>query len=339
MQKRVFHQVRYPARSVVHNVPTQMLALKCLPAALAMTMLSAMQADDRALVGDRVRKLTRESAWKLTQTIPIRFTTFHPQGMVKVRDTLYVSSVEVNVRTRRYPQPIDGYDRDTGEGIGHLFKIDMNGNLLFDLKLGQGAIYHPGGIDFDGRHLWVPVAEYRPDGRSIVYRVDPDTMKPTEALRFADHIGAVVYNTDDDTLHGVSWGSRRFYRWTLGRDGRVSNAAMTPEALRRPNPSHYVDYQDCKYVGRRQMLCTGVTEIRQTPDGEPFRLGGMDLIDLGDARPLHQVPVLLWTSSGLDMTHNPSWLTPTATGLRAYFIPEDNRSAVYIYDVALQTDG
>lgn len=312
-----------------------MFRLESLSAVVALVGMSSTQAGDRTLVGDRVQRLTRESAWKLTQTIPVRFTTFHPQGMVKVRDTLYVSSVEVKVRTKRHPQLIDGYDRDTGEGIGHLFKIDMNGNLRSDLMLGEGAIYHPGGIDYDGRHLWVPVAEYRPNSRSIIYRVDPDTMKATEVFRFADHIGALVYNTDDDTLHGVSWGSRRFYRWTLGPGGRLINATMTPEALRKSNPSHYVDYQDCKFAGRRRMLCTGVTEIRQAATGEPFRLGGMDLIDLGDGRPLHQVPVLLWTTSGMDMTHNPSWFAATATGLRAYFMPEDDRSTVYVYDLSI----
>ena len=41
---------------------------------------------------------------------------------------------------------------------------------------------------------------------------------------------------------------------------------------------------------------------------QPFRLGGIELVDLRDARPLHQVPVPLWTSGGLDMTHNPVWL-------------------------------
>jgi hypothetical protein len=60
----------------------------------------------------------------------------------------------------------------------------------------------------------VPVAEYRPNSRSIVYRVDPATMKADEVFRFPDHIGGIVRNTDDNTLHGVSWGSRRFYRWT-----------------------------------------------------------------------------------------------------------------------------
>jgi hypothetical protein len=82
--------------------------------------------------------------------------------MVKIGDTLFVSSVKIKVPTKRFPQPVDGYDRDTGEGVGHLLKIDMKGNLIADITLGERTIYHPGGIDYDGRYLWVPVAEYRP---------------------------------------------------------------------------------------------------------------------------------------------------------------------------------
>jgi len=76
-----------------------------------------------------------------------------------------------------------------------------------------------------------------------------------------------------------------------------------------------------------------VTELRQPQDGSPFRLGGIDLVNLEDGRPVHQVPVLLWTAGGLDMTHNPVWIEPSAIGLRAYFMPEDDRSTLYIYDV------
>ena len=271
-------------------------------------------------VAERVVKLTRESKWTLVSSVPVAFPTYHPQGMVKIGDALFVSSVEVR-------------DRQAAKGTGHLFKMDRAGKLLDHLELGEGAIYHPGGLDYDGSHIWVPVAEYRRDSRAIVYRVDPDTMKATEILRFADHIGAVVHNTDDRTLHGVSWGSRRFYRWTLDRGGRVSNGTTPPERLRTLNPSHYVDYQDCKYVGGRRMLCSGVTEIRQRPGAPPFRLGGIDLVDLRDGRPLHQVPVLLWTAGGLDMTHNPAWIEPSATGLRAYFMPEDNASTLYVFEV------
>jgi hypothetical protein len=314
----------------------------------ASALLPAVQPDVRSTVAERVMKLTRDSSWTLVGSVPIGFTTHHPQGMVKIGDTLFVSSVEIKVRTTRLPRPVDGYDRDTGEGVGHLFKIDMAGNLIADLRLGEGTIYHPGGIDYDGTNIWAPVAEYRPNSRSIVYRIDPGTMKPTEMFRFGDHIGAIARNTDENTLHGVSWGSRRFYRWTLDKNGRVTNAGVPPERLRTLNASHYLDYQDCKYAGRRRMLCTGVTEMRQTPDTSPFRLGGIDLVDLADGRPVHQVPVLLWTAGGMDMTHNPAWIEPfdsaqgrpfdskARSGLRAYFMPEDDKSTLYIYEVDLK---
>ncbi len=295
-----------------------------------------VQADSRLTIADRVAGLTRDSSWKPVASVPMRFPTYHPQGMVKIGDTLYLSSVEIKVPPRRLPQTVNGYDRDAGEGVGHLFKIDMAGNLITDLVLGEHAIYHPGGIDYDGQHIWVPVAEYRPNSRSIVYRVDPGTMKATEVLRFADHIGALVHNTDAGTLHAVSWGSRRFYRWTLGSNGRVTNAGAEPERIRTLNTSHYVDYQDCKYVRRQRMLCTGVAELRQSPGARPFRFGGIDLVNLADGRPLHQVPLLLWTSGGMDMTHNPAWFEPSANGLRGYFMPEDDTSTLYVYEVEVK---
>jgi hypothetical protein len=305
----------------------------CVIVVAAAVASPAAAPDTRLTIAERVVRLTRDSTWKRVASVPIAFRTYHPQGMVKIGDTLFVSSVEVTVPTRRLSQPAGRYDRDAGEGVGHLFKLDVKGNRIADVRLGEGTIYHPGGIDYDGTHIWVSVAEYRADSRSIVYRVDPETMKATEMLRFADHIGAIVHNTDDRTLHGVSWGSRRFYRWTLGSDGRVTNAGVPPEKLRTLNRAHYLDYQDCKYVGDRRMLCTGVTEMRQAPDAPAFRLGGIELVNLADGRPLHQVPVLLWTAGGLDMTHNPVWIEPSATGLRGYFMPEDHQSTLYIFDV------
>jgi hypothetical protein len=283
---------------------------------------------------DRATRLTRASIWTMVDSFPLGFKTHHPQGLVRIGDAFYLSSVEITTRTKPYAQPVSGYDRDTGEGTGHLFKFDKAGRLLADLRLGEGAMYHPGGIDYDGRYIWVPVAEYRPNSRAIVYRVDPATMKGTEVLRFADHIGALIHNTDERTLHGASWGSRRFYRWTLDDAGRVTNGGIAPETLRTLNPSHYLDYQDCKYAGGRRMLCTGVTEMRTAPAAPPFRLGGIDLVNLADRRPIHQVPVLLWTTGGLNMTQNPVWLEPSAgDGLRAYFVPEDDTSTVYVYEV------
>jgi len=267
-----------------------------------------------AVVANRVAQLTRTTKWMRVAALPIGFNTFHPQGMVKIGGALFVSSVEV-------------HDRGAGKGVGHLFKINAaDGALIVDRILGEGAIYHPGGIDYDGKDIWVPVAEYRPDSRSILYRVNPESMAAIEVLRANDHIGAIVHDVDDRSLHGVSWGSRRFLQWTPNQRGKwVPGRTIA-------NPSHYLDYQDCKYAGRHRMICGGVTELRQSPDVPPFRLGGIDLVDLTTGRPLHQSPMLLWTANGLDMTHNPLWIEATGAGLRAYFMPEDEHSTLYVFE-------
>jgi hypothetical protein len=292
----------------------------------AMTGVSAVQPapSPGTEIVRRIAALTRGSVWTLAASVPLDFPAYHPQGLVKIGDTFHMTAV----------------DR---AGLGYLFKISATGRLVSSIKLGEGAMYHPGGIDYDGTSIWVSVAEYRPDSRSIVYRVDPDTMKAVEVFRFEDHLGAIVHNTDDKTLHAVSWGSRRFYRWPLGRDGRPTNLAVPPADLRTLNRSHYVDYQDCKYAGARRMICTGVTEIRPpvaaaraggTADAAArFRLGGIEVVNLEDGRPEYQVPVNVWTASGLVMTQNPVWLEPHGEGLRGYFVPEDDRATLYVYDV------
>ena len=312
------------------KVRTMFLTL-CAVGFATLSSLAAAAGPD-TVVSDRVKQLTRGTQWKQTAAIPIGFDTQHPQGMVKIGDDFYVTSVEIKKATTRFPQLTDGYDRDTGEGAGHLFKFDKTGKLLADLPLGEGSVYHPGGIDYDGRYIWVPVAEYRPNSRSIVYRVDPSTMKATEVFRYADHVGGIVHNTDDNTLHGVTWGSRRFYRFTLDGDGKVTNASVPSEQLRKPNRSGYIDYQDCKYVGRREMLCSGLNNYQMKKDGPRFPLGGFEVVDLRTDQAISQMPIELWTESGLPMTYNPFWIETTASGLRAYFMPEDNKSTLYIYE-------
>jgi hypothetical protein len=81
------------------------------------------------------------------------------------------------------------------------------------------------------------------------------------------------------------------------------------------------------------MLCGGISDLRASRSAAPLRLGGLELVHLGDGRPLHQVPVPLWTAAGLAMTRNPVWIEPAAAGLRAYFMPDDDASVLYVYEV------
>ena len=66
-----------------------------------------------------------------------------------------------------------------------------------------------------------------------------------------------------------SWGSRRFYKWILDGDGKVTNADAEPEKLRVMNRALYIDYQDCKYGGRRRMLCSGLNNYKAAADPLP----------------------------------------------------------------------
>ena len=234
-------------------------------------------------------KLQRGTRWERTAAVPVGFPTHHPQGLAAVGDELFVSSVQIDEPTKRFDQPQGGYDRTPGKGRGHLFKMSRDGRLLAQVELGEGDIYHPGGIDYDGRWLWVPVGEYRPNSASIVYRVDPATLAAEAVLRVPDHVGGIVRDPETNRLHGVSWGSRRFYTWQLDDGGRPASA----EGTRTLNPSHYVDYQDCAYVGGRQALCSGVSEYRPDPAKPKWALGGLDLVDLNAGRTVHQVPVML----------------------------------------------
>jgi Family of unknown function (DUF6454) len=313
-----------------------MLKLFAIPALAALVILASPPpgvTQSRPSVADAMMRLSRTSTWTLERSVPMTFTTHHPQGMVKIGERLFISSVEVRVPTKRGANRADGYDRDTGEGVGHLFEATLDGKLVADEIVGEGTMYHPGGIDYDGKFIWMTVAEYRPNSRSIAYRLDPATRKAAEMFRFGDHLGGIVHNTDDNTLHAVSWGSRWFYRFTLDTNGRVTNANARPETIRTANPSHYVDYQDCKYVGGRRMLCSGIADVPRSAGERQFQLGGIDLIDLRSGTPLHQVPVGLTTPSGVSLTRNPSWIETTDNGLRAYFLPEDDKSTLYIYAI------
>jgi hypothetical protein len=311
--------------------------MQALPIAAGLALSAAAAAAPLvlpdAVVGDRVATLTRESSWTLERAIPVAFPAHHPQGLAKIRDRLFFSSVEVTTPPKRGAGG-NGFDRDTGRGVGHLFEATMDGRLVADVVLGEGTMYHPGGLDFDGRDIWVPVAEYRPNSRSIVYRVDPATRKAVEVFRFGDHLGGVACNTDDHTLHAVSWGSRWIYRFALDRSGRPTNADAPLATLRASNRSHYVDYQDCKYVGKHRMLCSGIADVPRGAGERRLQLGGIDLVDLVSAAPLHQLPVGLTTPSGESLTRNPSFFEAAeGGGVRAYFLPDDDKAILYVYRI------
>lgn len=269
-------------------------------------------------IGERFQALTRSTRWQKVREVRFTFRTHHPQGLSLVGHRFFLSSVEVA-------------DRAQGRGTGHLFEVDADGNLRRQIRLGEGPMYHPGGIDYDGRWLWVPVAEYRPDSRSVVYRVDPESLAVERVFEFPDHLGALVCDRAGRRLVGVSWGSRRFYRWELLPDEAVPRTPQAP--VQTLNTSHYVDYQDGQSLpGTSWALFGGVSRLAAA-GGPEVALGGLELVDLGELRAVHQVPVPLRTSRGQSLLQNPVAVQATEVGLRFSFLPEDDESVLYVYEV------
>jgi hypothetical protein len=308
---------------------------------MASACTSALAVDRHAPSGKpelvrRLRALSPEAKWFERPAIRLGFDAHHPQGLVKVGHSFYLSSVEV----LRKPEAIDpgrgGFDRGPGQGVGHLFRFDHNGFLKEDLRLGEGTSYHPGGMDFDGRNLWVPVAEYRPRGASVVYRISLDPLRSEKVFNYPDHIGAVAFDPMTRELHGFSWGSRNFYRWRIPRRGRIRDAEISPMALRRPNPSFYIDYQDCKWIGDGLMVCSGLRSYPNVATGGPvFSLGGIDLVQPSIPGPVHQIPVIRRSDSGRVITQNAFWVESVPGGLRFWFVPDDGPSLVRVFDVSI----
>ncbi|MEV3987681.1 DUF6454 family protein [Streptomyces sp. NPDC049837] len=272
--------------------------------------------DSNEAVVSAVRQLTRGTAWSVVDRVPLGFPAHHPQGVTRGSDhRLYLSTAEILEPTRAYESPVDGFDRTPGQGVGHVVVTDAGGGELGHVTVGEDAIYHPGGIDFDGESLWVPVAEYRPDSRSIVYRVDPESLEVREAFRFGDHIGGIVRDRQSGLLHAVTWGSRRLLTFTP--DGRLTHQVE--------NKSHFVDYQTCVSVGGGRMVCTGIAEY-PVPGGV-FSLGGIAVVDVDSGRIEHEAPMTELSPAGRVVTYNAVHLETDGSVLRMFAVPDDGASS------------
>ena len=80
---------------------------------------------------------------------------------------------------------------------------------------------HPGGMQSDGTRLWIPLAESRRNGRSIIRAfllADLEAgrrLKPVFEFPVSDHIGAVAVSTKHGLLFGANWDTERVYVWDL----------------------------------------------------------------------------------------------------------------------------
>ncbi len=190
---------------------------------------------------------------ELLDSNPLKFPTYHVQGLAVTEDIYYISSV----------------DRDNDRGW--LFKVDRETlTLLEEQELTKGALIHPGGIEMDGTYLWIPNAEYDRDGPSEILAFDTQSLEVSRAFSVNDHIGLIASN-GTDRLYGANWDSVNFYVWDW--DGSLIEIVANPTDMA---------YQDCEFSDP-YLICGG------TKNGSPS--GTIDFIDPGNWTLVYRIEV------------------------------------------------
>ena len=176
---------------------------------------------------DALDALLNSGGLELIHEVPLKFATYHVQGLDLTEQFYFVTSVDREQRR------------------GWLFKIHrQNAGLNSKVELTDGVLIHPGGLQFDGHYLWIPNAEYRRESRTMIYGVDPNSLEIRRSFPVDDHIGAIA-SDGKNLLYGVNWDALHFYTWDF--DGHQSNKVDSPTSMA---------YQDIKYFAGK-LLCSG----------------------------------------------------------------------------------
>jgi hypothetical protein len=138
----------------------------------------------------------------------------------------------------------------------------------------SASLDHPGGLQSDGKRLWIPVGESVRHGRSLIRvfaleRLVPD-LAANSSLEFevADHIGAVAVAPRQQLVLGASWDTETVYVWDL--EGHLRRTLSGNELKSRKlgavsglKGHAGVTVQDWKFVGD-QLYASG---LFQDPEG------------------------------------------------------------------------
>lgn len=304
---------------------------------------------DGAAIVKAFGNLGRSTMWNLVAKTTFEGDTGEPEGLARVGDERYfVASGQWTVPTVKYPQPINGTDRTTGEGFAHILIYDAQGGLVANSTLTRpGDIeYHIGGMDYDGEYLWATLSQYRPNSTATIIKVEPRTLNDTALFRTSDHNGGIVHDTVNGDIVTLNWGGRNATTWSLKHypHGFAPLPAFTSPLSSHPDPSSYIDYQDCKFLGhqalpptmsarydrpnavRPVMFCGGVASIGS------FNLGGIALVDLETMLPLWELPIPMTSGLGAPVTQNPIDVAVVDGKIRIYCLPDQHTSTLYVYE-------
>ena len=166
----------------------------------------------------------------------------HTQGLWVSDDHYYVTG-----RLERRPKRalLFRFDRHNRQRYEH---IDVTPNSP---SRSSEKLDHPGGFDFFDGYFWIPVAQSKPQGPSVIYRIKASPGQPLSQLKaevafiVEDHIGAIAYEPSTDLLYGASWDTKSIYIWNPR--GELQRKIARAQLVKR-NPRWQLAVQDWKHV-------------------------------------------------------------------------------------------
>ncbi|MBI3413899.1 MAG: hypothetical protein HY043_01055 [Verrucomicrobia bacterium] len=197
----------------------------------------------------------------------------HTQGLELVAGKYYVTARRDDVRPKR-ALLLRADARGTNWDVWDITPTDARGELTtFD---------HPGGMQSDGNRLWIPLAESKRKGRSLirVFRMaDMVAGRPLKAefeFPVNDHIGAVAVSAGRKLVFGANWDTEQVYVWDF--DGRLQRTLEGPELESRglgvvsgANGRAGLAVQDWKMIGDRLFasgLFGGIGAVPGSPQSQ-----------------------------------------------------------------------
>lgn len=219
---------------------------------------------------------------------PLEGETHHVQGIAIAGERLLVTSVDRAVRK------------------GFLAEFELaTGRRIRGVEIQKGDLFHPGGIAVEGGAVWIPVAEYRRGGRSVIQRRALADFSLLSEFPVDDHIGCLAAR--HDLLMGCNWDARTIYDWSP--DGKLIRSRPNPTALR---------VQDWKFDERGMLVASGLTE-----DGGEIRWLDPDNLET------RQVLRVGRTDRHVVYTHEGMEVRPG----QIYLLPEDAPSRLFRFEL------
>jgi hypothetical protein len=195
----------------------------------------------------------------------------HTQGLEIVDGRYYVTARREDVapkralllRTDATRANWDAWDITPSETSGKLTSLD-----------------HPGGLQSDGQRLWIPVAESKRGGRSLLRVFDLGKLTPGRKLQpefeveVNDHIGALAVAANRQLVFGANWDTEAVYIWDT--QGHLQRK-MTPDELQRRSlgvsssvtSGGGIAVQDWKAVGD-QLVLSGLFRPAGSAGAQPL---------------------------------------------------------------------